>query len=71
MICTVSVYLKFNCTYYYLPCMEICMFLLQALIDIQMSLIFNESIVIYRVIKCTKKKSNILEQLSPQSSAMS
>lgn len=47
------------------------MFLLQALIDIQMSLIFNESIVIYRVIKCTKKKSNILEQLSPQSSAMS
>lgn len=32
------------------------MFLLQALIDIQMSLIFNESIVIYRVIKCTKKK---------------
>lgn len=55
MICTVSVYLKFNCTYYYLPCMEICMFLLQALIDIQMSLIFNESIVIYRVIKCTKK----------------
>lgn len=31
------------------------MFLLQALIDIQMSLIFKEFIVIYRVIQCTKK----------------